>query len=366
MQEFEYFAMQLRLQRDMQQANPEAGTKDPYSMTEEELAVFVTWNMTALVKELSEATDEVGWKPWASSRFVQYPACIREMVDAWHFFMNMMLGMAAWAGVPLNDLAQEFESYYKEKNAKNLQRQVDGYDGVSQKCAFCHRELSEVPQSGRYANVDGNRFCNLDHSVLYYTERPGTVMSRHDPEEAAAHGADIEARSAALSGSGTADDLSEAAKRAHLKKQIEAQGGQMADGPPCEVPPEGWACSRGAGHDGPCAPYPIGAQSPAEFKDPAELFTIKEPGVQILPNPYSYPMVNPHAHKMVMQAELTGEPLFCFRARDFFSIQVIAFYANIVEQYGPDDADFHRNIVDALGEFKEWQKDHITEVRYPD
>jgi hypothetical protein len=26
---------------------------------------------------------------------------------------------------------------------------------------------------------------------------------------------------------------------------------------PCTVPPEGWACSRGAGHDGPCAATPV-------------------------------------------------------------------------------------------------------------
>lgn len=75
---------------------------------------------------------------------------------------------------------------------------------------------------------------------------------------------------------------------------------------------------------------------------------------------------NPHAMKMVMDAERTGEPLFCFRARDFFSVQVISHYAEIVEKYGPDDSAFHNNIVDALGEFKEWQKANVSKVRYPD
>lgn len=30
----------------------------------------------------------------------------------------------------------------------------------------------------------------------------------------------------------------------------------VAAGPQCERPPEGWACTRGAGHDGPCAAIP--------------------------------------------------------------------------------------------------------------
>lgn len=75
---------------------------------------------------------------------------------------------------------------------------------------------------------------------------------------------------------------------------------------------------------------------------------------------------NPHAMKMVWEAEQTGEPLFCFRARDFFSIQVLVNYANIVEDYGPDNPMFLDKIVDAIGEFKEWQKANVSQVRYPD
>lgn len=32
---------------------------------------------------------------------------------------------------------------------------------------------------------------------------------------------------------------------------------------PCPVPPTGWFCTRGAGHDGPCAAWP-------DLGDPAE------------------------------------------------------------------------------------------------
>ena len=31
--------------------------------------------------------------------------------------------------------------------------------------------------------------------------------------------------------------------------------------PVCNVPPPGWSCSRGAGHEGPCAASPVSVQS---------------------------------------------------------------------------------------------------------
>lgn len=131
MQEFQYLQLQLRLQRDMSQVNPLGGVTDPYKMTEEELAAYITWNHTALIIELGEAMAEVGWKPWATSRHINYVEAVHEMVDAWHFFMNMMLGMAALSRVSVDELAQDFQEYYVQKNAQNLQRQVDGYDGIN-------------------------------------------------------------------------------------------------------------------------------------------------------------------------------------------------------------------------------------------
>lgn len=337
MQEFEYLAMQLRLQRDMQAANPEAGTKDPYQMTHAELEVFIHWNFMALIKELSEATDEISWKPWASAEFVNYPECIREMVDAWHFFMNIMLGMAAMAKVPVDELAREFQDYYKTKNAKNLQRQIAGYDGLTTKCKWCKRELSETRYQAGIVTVGHDRWCSVN---CYYDdpdhlEHEGENMSRHDPEEVARMGDDIMRRSGE-GASASAEETTQAAQEAYLAKQQ-------------------------------------GATSPASFKDPATVFAeaqaeAEERDDAVEPD-FSRPYAtspNPHAMKMVMEAEQTGEPLFCFRARDIFSIQVLVHYANIVEQYGPDNPTFLHNIVDGIGEFKEWQKDHIAEVRYPD
>jgi len=36
---------------------------------------------------------------------------------------------------------------------------------------------------------------------------------------------------------------------------------------PCAVPPPGWSCSRGAGHDGPCAASPTGLGFPGVIND---------------------------------------------------------------------------------------------------
>lgn len=102
-------------------------------------------------------------------------------------------------------------------------------------------------------------------------------------------------------------------------------------------------------------------QSDIEFADPATKFPSED-----LHSEGVGGLANPHAVRMVLDAENTGEPLFCFRARDFFSVQVISHYADIVEKYGPDDSEFHRRIVDALGEFKDWQRDNVAKVRYPD
>jgi dUTPase len=179
MQEFQYLQMQLRLQREMARVNPEGPTQDPYLMDYEELAEYITWNHTALVIELGEAMNEVGWKPWATSRHINYPEALHEMVDAWHFFMNIMLGMAAMAKVPVSDLAQEFQEYYRIKNAKNLERQKQGYDGVKTKCAYCHRDLNELPADDmpRTLRQGDLQFCDINHKIFYYQGKVSNEQS---------------------------------------------------------------------------------------------------------------------------------------------------------------------------------------------
>lgn len=134
------FKLMLEMQRDLQRDHMKDG--DPRDLSGDAMAVFVTWNFAACIKELSEATDEVGWKPWATSRHINQPQFNKEMVDAFHFFMNMLL--VGNPDLTPSEIVGEFTKLYIAKNAVNAQRQEQGYDGVSGKCPKCHRDLAEV------------------------------------------------------------------------------------------------------------------------------------------------------------------------------------------------------------------------------
>jgi hypothetical protein len=119
----------------------------PYTLGPDERAHFFETMNFALISELVEASNEIGWKPWATSRHLNRYEYIGELVDAWHFLMNLFL----LAG------ATEYEIYtrYFEKQKVNIDRQLKGYDGVSSRCAFCHRNIAEV-QGGVMETKDTN------------------------------------------------------------------------------------------------------------------------------------------------------------------------------------------------------------------
>ena len=56
----------------------------------------------ALQDELHEALGEVGWKPWATSKHFNEDAVKGELVDAFHFFMNLCLVSNMGAAEVLN------------------------------------------------------------------------------------------------------------------------------------------------------------------------------------------------------------------------------------------------------------------------
>lgn len=89
----------------------------------------------ALQDELHEALDEMGWKIWASSKHWNEEAVKGELIDAWHFFMNLLI-------VSGMDAEEVFERYMK-KHDVNVSRQKEGYDGVSTKCLGCKRALDD-------------------------------------------------------------------------------------------------------------------------------------------------------------------------------------------------------------------------------
>lgn len=97
---------------------------------------FIMVNILALTDELHEALAEIGWKPWATSKHINQNELKKEMVDAFHFFMNILIA----ADID----ADEFLAAYREKRERNKKRQADGYDGVSGKCPGCSRAADDV------------------------------------------------------------------------------------------------------------------------------------------------------------------------------------------------------------------------------
>ena len=113
--------------------------QDPALLEGADRADFITWNFAAFVIELGEAMGEFpGWKPWVAERGqgLNREAFIAELVDALHFAGNML------AAVDCSD--EEFNIAYLKKMAVNAARMAAGnYDGISDKCKHCHRELVE-------------------------------------------------------------------------------------------------------------------------------------------------------------------------------------------------------------------------------
>ena len=102
-------------------------------------------NVLALGNELHEALDETGWKPWASARFINEEPFKGELIDAFHFLMNLFLHA--------NMDAAEVQRRYMEKHGINVRRQDEGYDGVSNKCPACHRDLTDNPPREYVSNT---------------------------------------------------------------------------------------------------------------------------------------------------------------------------------------------------------------------
>ena len=82
-------------------------------------------NMMALQDELHEALNEMSWKPWAKAEYFNDDRVQQELVDAWHFFMNLMI-------ISFMD-EEKLHLRYLAKRKVNIKRQEDGYDGVSTK-----------------------------------------------------------------------------------------------------------------------------------------------------------------------------------------------------------------------------------------
>jgi dimeric dUTPase (all-alpha-NTP-PPase superfamily) len=153
-------AAMLRAQRELQIKSFDL---DPSELEDGSRMEFIRWNVLALIAEMVEYLDETGWKPWATSQHVNAEEALGELVDAWHFFMNIL--WATEGGGLLGDadvLVEVFTGRYFKKREVNAQRQADGYDGVTGKCPNCHRDRKET----QLANVTGDVrtvYCPCGH-----------------------------------------------------------------------------------------------------------------------------------------------------------------------------------------------------------
>lgn len=134
----------LRMQRDLQ-IMFNGGTA-PFDLDPEAKMDYLRTQFLALEDELHEAMAETGWKPWATSNHINREAFKSELVDAWHFFMNLMLAVGM--------TADELFHGYVEKSALNRTRQADGYDGVTTKCPGCKRAYDDKAVLCKAATTD--------------------------------------------------------------------------------------------------------------------------------------------------------------------------------------------------------------------
>jgi dUTPase len=164
----EMFTLQLDLQNRVMLEQTLA------AMDTGERIAYIKENVLAAFSELNEVLNEIGWKSWASSKHINSEAYVKEIIDLWHFMMNMLLAL----GVSPAETATLFHTRYLEKRGVNEKRQVEGYDGVKTKCPHCKRDLEEVEVGfSRLLNGQLDQlWCGGCEQVLNWMDLPPRVQ----------------------------------------------------------------------------------------------------------------------------------------------------------------------------------------------
>lgn len=72
-----------------------------------------------IITEACEALEETNWKPWKKVRLINEEKLKEEIIDLWHFVINLTLA---------SDMnAKTVIEKFKEKNKVNIKRQEDKY-----------------------------------------------------------------------------------------------------------------------------------------------------------------------------------------------------------------------------------------------
>jgi hypothetical protein len=124
----------LRFQTQFQDMTP-GGVVDAKLADPETISRMVREQMLALVAEAAEALNEVGWKPWATSRHFNVVSFRSELIDILRFWMNL----AIISGMSAEGIYQTYLSSME----KTVARLIEGYDGVTGKCPGCKRAYDD-------------------------------------------------------------------------------------------------------------------------------------------------------------------------------------------------------------------------------
>ena len=103
------FEMQTKLQERL------GNTKEKMFKNQE----FINIMTIACIDELMESIRETPWKPWKKQQVFNLDNYKKELIDLWHFVINLSLA----SGMSADDI---FNEYYK-KNKINFERQDTGY-----------------------------------------------------------------------------------------------------------------------------------------------------------------------------------------------------------------------------------------------
>jgi dimeric dUTPase (all-alpha-NTP-PPase superfamily) len=79
---------------------------------------YINEQSLALIVEISEALQETPWKSWKRTKEFDEQKFKEEIIDCWHFLLNLTLSTMD---------SDEFFQLFLIKNFKNIKRQNEGY-----------------------------------------------------------------------------------------------------------------------------------------------------------------------------------------------------------------------------------------------
>lgn len=135
----------LESMMDMQRALQKRLGADFSNMTTQERVAFIKEHSIHLNQEVNEMLYELPYfKPWkdysgltVGQEEEMFEKARMELIDAWHFFMNMALALGM--------TPEQFYMMYAAKNMENHRRQDEGYTADK---SYRNQSVEEVMHNG--------------------------------------------------------------------------------------------------------------------------------------------------------------------------------------------------------------------------